>query len=526
MDTLTLNIPPAVALSDEQFYQLCVANEEWRLELTAEGELIIMPPTGGETGIINSDLNAQLGIWNRQSKLGFVFDSSTVFRLPNGARRSQKEREIGTPTWFTRWRNFDAAHLCAVICDIILGMKQVLTLVAQLQLTPLQRQKLEATAKEFASACRFINDEVKASKTDRNAIQSVIYDQVREKFNLTSNHVIRACARVGANRKTAKQKGRKVKDFKSTSFDCDARTFSFRESDWTISVSTTNKRERIKLRASSYNLGKLKDRKPTSAQICLHRDGEWYAHIQIKDEAPKTKQTTNVIGVDFGRREIAKTSTNLGWDGKQIIEVRDKFSRVRASLQKKSSQGTRSTRRRARQILQRLSGRERRFQAWLNHNISKTIIAEAQATNSAVAIEDLSGIRERTNQKPRSKTERRRSNSWAFYQLRQFLEYKGIKEGVEVLAVPPQYTSQTCHRCLHIGLRSAKTFKCANKTCGWVGDADLNGAMNLKHLGAAIVSQPTGSWLSCSINLATGLAEAHAKHAVGCLPPSLIGAYE
>jgi Uma2 family endonuclease len=87
METLTLNVPPTVGLTDEQFYQLCVANEEWRLELTAHGELIIMPPTGGESGIRNSDLNLQLGLWNRQTKLGKVFDSSTEFRLPNGAKR-------------------------------------------------------------------------------------------------------------------------------------------------------------------------------------------------------------------------------------------------------------------------------------------------------------------------------------------------------------------------------------------------------------------------------------------------------
>jgi Uma2 family endonuclease len=88
MDTLTLQIPPAVALTDEQFYQLCVANDEWRLEMTAEGELLIMPPTGGESGIRNSSLTAQLYNWNQQTQLGVVFDSSTVFRLPNGAKRS------------------------------------------------------------------------------------------------------------------------------------------------------------------------------------------------------------------------------------------------------------------------------------------------------------------------------------------------------------------------------------------------------------------------------------------------------
>ncbi|MBD2013825.1 Uma2 family endonuclease [Microcoleus sp. FACHB-53] len=87
MEALTLNVPPTVGLTDEQFYQLCVANEEWRLELTANGELIIMPPTGGESGISNAGLTAKLYNWNEQTKLGKVFDSSTEFRLPNGAKR-------------------------------------------------------------------------------------------------------------------------------------------------------------------------------------------------------------------------------------------------------------------------------------------------------------------------------------------------------------------------------------------------------------------------------------------------------
>ena len=151
-------------------------------------------------------------------------------------------------------------------------------------------------------------------------------------------------------------------------------------------------------------------------------------------------------------------------------------------------------------ILKRLSGRERRYQMWLNHNISKAIIAEAVETQSVVAIENLTGIRERTNQKPRNKTERRRSNSWAFYQLRIFLEYKGIKEGIEVLAVNPAYTSQTCHRCLHIGLRSNKSFKCSKTSrCGWIGDADYNGSEMIALVGLS-VNQPRGSQLlTCPI---------------------------
>lgn len=99
METLTLNIPPAVGLTDEQFYQLCIANEPWKLELTHTGELIIMAPTGGESGIINSDINIELGVWNRQTKLGKVFDSSTEFKLPSGAYRCPDAAWIKLARW-------------------------------------------------------------------------------------------------------------------------------------------------------------------------------------------------------------------------------------------------------------------------------------------------------------------------------------------------------------------------------------------------------------------------------------------
>ncbi|BAZ85713.1 hypothetical protein NIES806_19170 [Dolichospermum compactum NIES-806] len=77
---LTLNIN----LTDEQFFQLCQNNRDLRFERTAAGELIIMPPTGSDTGNRNFDIAVELGIWNKQTKLGKGFDSSTGFKLPNG----------------------------------------------------------------------------------------------------------------------------------------------------------------------------------------------------------------------------------------------------------------------------------------------------------------------------------------------------------------------------------------------------------------------------------------------------------
>ena len=79
---------PAIEISDDQFFALCQINRELRLERTAEGDLIVMPPTGGETGTRNSDITAQVHNWTKRDGTGAAFDSSTGFKLPNGADRS------------------------------------------------------------------------------------------------------------------------------------------------------------------------------------------------------------------------------------------------------------------------------------------------------------------------------------------------------------------------------------------------------------------------------------------------------
>ena len=359
----------------------------------------------------------------------------------------------------------------------------MLTIVCKLQPTSEQTIKMDDLLKAFADACNYVNEQVKTGVTSKTTIQSLVYQDIRARFGLSANQAVRVCARVGANRKTAKVKGEVVKKFSPTSADYDARIFSWREKDKSVSLTLLGCREHIPVVLANYQLGKLKGHKPTSAQLCKHKDGLFYIHIQLTDTIPDPIKSNNVIGVDLGRRDIAVTSIGDKWDGKQITDVRDRYFRVRASLQQKASKGTRSTRRRARQILQRLSGRERRYQTWLNHNISKLIVLSALQNNAIVAVEDLTGIRERTNQQSRSKVERRRSNSWAFFQLRIFLSYKSLKYGVELVAVNPAYTSQTCAKCLHIhpvpgkSYRSGKVFKSGH--CGNHCDADDNGLCRL-----------------------------------------------
>ena len=94
--TLSLN---QVALSDEQFYNICQNNRELKFERTTQGDLIIMSPVGGESGNREADLLIDLGIWNRQTELGFIFSSSTIFKLPNGADRSPDVAWIRREKW-------------------------------------------------------------------------------------------------------------------------------------------------------------------------------------------------------------------------------------------------------------------------------------------------------------------------------------------------------------------------------------------------------------------------------------------
>ncbi len=99
MSALTLQLPPNLKFTDEQFEQVVIFNKELRLELTRYGELVIMSPTGGETGNRNFDLLGQLWFWSRQNNLGKAFDSSTGFKLPNGATRSPDASWVKMERW-------------------------------------------------------------------------------------------------------------------------------------------------------------------------------------------------------------------------------------------------------------------------------------------------------------------------------------------------------------------------------------------------------------------------------------------
>jgi putative transposase len=383
-------------------------------------------------------------------------------------------------------------------------MKQVLTVSCKLQVTPEQVAKIEATLQAFADACEYVNQVVQPNLMNELAIQSLVYQDVRDRFGLSSQLAIHAIRRVSGNRKTAKKDGKPVKKFVPTSATYDVRTFSLREKDWTVSLTTVDGRERFPLAIGNYQWELLKGQTPKTATLCKRKDATYYLNIQLESTPPDLEETDGVLGCDQGRTDIVVTSEGDKFSGKEITKVRNHYASLRASIQQKAAKGTRSTRRRCRALLKRLSGKERRFQELVNHTVSHRLVTKARSQKQAIALEDLTGIRERTNQLSRTQKERRLSNSWAFYQLRQFLTYKAIKHGVKLVFVDPRFTSQTCHKCYHIhpvrgeSYRNGKKFVCEH--CGWSGDADYNAAKNISALGV-LVNAPRGSeMLSCCLS--------------------------
>ena len=121
-----------VGLSDEQFYQLCQINEYYKFEQTAKDELIILPPSNLITGNREAELNGNLMIWNRQTKLGKVFSSSTVFTLPNGGKRSPDVAWIANERWesLTIQEKEKFAKICP---DFVIELRSRTDSLSQLQ---------------------------------------------------------------------------------------------------------------------------------------------------------------------------------------------------------------------------------------------------------------------------------------------------------------------------------------------------------------------------------------------------------
>ena len=328
-------------------------------------------------------------------------------------------------------------------------------------------EALRVTTEKFAGACNAILEHSRKLKTSNKVLlQRACYREIRKAFGLTSNLAIRAIARVAFSVKIATKRGKYVGRFNPTSVDYDARIFDFREKDEAVSLSTVRGRFHIPLDIGTYQRGALAGKSPTCARLV--RNGKnWEIHIAVEETEPP-KRGGPPLGIDLGIKNIATMSTGKRISGAKTQAIKDRYARVRASLQSKGTRG-------ARRLLKQLSGRERRYISWVNHNVSKSIVQEAMTGGFGITrFEDLRYIRERT--RSWSKHRNRMISGWSFGELQMFTTYKAIRVGLGADFVNPAWTSQTCSWCGVRGLRNGELFVCI--TCG-PAHADWNAARNI-----------------------------------------------
>ena len=225
------------------------------------------------------------------------------------------------------------------------------------------------------------------------------------------------------------------------------------------------------------------------------RNGTYFLHITQSKDAPDVTPAEDAIGIDLGICNVATDSTGEQFTGAQVREKRSRFVARRAALQRV---GTKSAKRR----LQKMSGREHRYMKAINHTISKTLVHKAVVSRKALALEDLTGIREQITVQREHRYER---HSWAFFQLRLFLMYKAAWAGIEVRLVDPAYTSQTCSRCGYCtpaNRHSQASFLC--QQCGFCCHADYNAAVNLSLVARQAANGSSGTSLATSPRASAG----------------------
>ena len=326
----------------------------------------------------------------------------------------------------------------------------------------------------FASKVAYDNNKLSSMKK----LQGLVYKELRETYNLKSQMACNVCSVVAgtyASMKSNKEDTLAIYKKPKLQYSYN-RDYSFLQ-DGTVSVGTIGKR--IKLNYITKGLEHYFDGSYEFATATLvYKKDKFYLHIACKKEVEVSESINNVVGVDLGMRflisAIDSKDKHLFINGSDIIRRKAKFLKQRKDLQ---SLGTKSAKRK----LKVISGKENRYQTNVNHCVSKALIDFAK-DNSLIVLEDLTGININTKIHHNYRYYRM---SWAFYQLRQFIEYKGLTKGIQVIDVDPAFTSQKCPKCgfTHKANRDKKTHTFACLSCNYKSNDDRIGSMNLRQMG-------------------------------------------
>ncbi|MFJ8788030.1 RNA-guided endonuclease InsQ/TnpB family protein [Streptomyces sp. NPDC102462] len=366
-------------------------------------------------------------------------------------------------------------------------------LVVQVKLlpTPVQESALEATLRACNEAATWASGVAfEKGVTSTFALREHTYRQIKARWGLgaqAAQHVIKktcdAYATLKANLKAGnlgrpgskryRRAAEKPVAFRPEGAQpYDDRMLSWQIDQRRISIWTTAGRVKgVAFTASPEQMATLALYRRGESDL-LWRDGMWFLNATCDvPEAPLNTDPVDFLGIDLGIVNIATTSDGEIMAGRELNRVRTRERTLRTKLQKKNTPS-------AKRRLKKRRRKEARRAKDINHKIAKHVVAEAERTGRGIALENLTGIRERVRL---AKPQRATHSSWAFAQLGQFIAYKARKAGVPVVHVDPAYTSRTCAECGHIDKAnrvSQAWFACWS--CGFVDHADRNGSCNIR----------------------------------------------
>lgn len=343
-------------------------------------------------------------------------------------------------------------------------------LIAQVRLQPSDEQgeALKRTLELANAACDYLSALAwEARVFGQYALQKLAYYDVRAQFpELSSQVVVRCIARVADAYKLDHRTRRKFGPLSAIPYD--DRILHWYTNKATVSIWAVGGRAKIAYVCGEHQRELLRTRQGQSDLVL--RKGKWYLHAVCNVEELDVIEPNGVLGVDLGIVNIATDSDGESYSSDAVEKSRRILAHRCRNLQRK---GTKSAKRKLRQ----LSGKQANIQSQTNHVISKHIVAKAKDTNRAIAVENLTGIRQRTTVRRR---QRARHANWSFHDLRLKIEYKARLAGVLVIAVDPRNTSRTCPMCGSIDKANRRTqavFSCVS--CGYSAPADHNAAANI-----------------------------------------------
>jgi putative transposase len=353
-----------------------------------------------------------------------------------------------------------------------------LTAKVKLKTTDFQFRALQETLKRANACCDWISNRAWEAKSFRTFdLHELTYHEARRRFDLTAQVVIRCISKVADAYRLDYNATRSFRPEGAIAYD--DRILKWYVDKGIVSIWTTSGRLKVPFAAGPRQLALLQSRQGES-DLILH-DGKFYLAAICNAEEPDPSDVGDFLGVDLGISNVATDSDGRRYSGSTVKSVRYRHRRLRSKLQRKQTRA-------AKRLLKKLSGKESRFSVWVNHNISKQIVASAKGTDRGLAVEDLTGIRDRITV---GRKQRVILHSWAFAQLRAFLEYKSKLAGVPLVVVDPRNSSRECSSCGHTDKRnrpSQNRFHC--RSCGFTTHADHNAAMNLRARGGGAISHP------------------------------------